>query len=63
MIILTARELFSDTIGTAWHEAASRYATLADNLTSLDNLAIATQELELGMDREEVLELATGLPR
>ena len=59
LIVLTGGELFAHNLRDAWHDRGGRHADLTKDLGSLDHLAIATQELYLGLDRDTIL-TATG---
>lgn len=63
LIVLTADELFEYDLRDVWRKRGGRHADLAKDLRSLDDLAIATQELHLGLDRDAILTMATGMPR
>ena len=63
LIVLTGDELFADDLRDTWRQRGGRRADLAKDLRSLDSLAIATQELHLGLERDAILTMATGMPR
>ena len=63
LIVLTADELFAHDLRDTWRKRGGRRADLAKDLGSLDSLAVATQELHLGLEQDAILTMATGMPR